>query len=402
MPEIKEVITLSINGEKQDDLIPDLIRIEVEEDVDAASVFRVELALTAESDGAWRYVDEERFAVWNRLSIEAGYPDSGLETLIDGYITHVNVSLSNDAQESTLEISGMDASALMDLEEKQLAWTNKKDSEIAEQIFLSYGLSYEIEDTVVRQPDTIATVLQTESDIRFLRRLAARNGFECTLQGSKGYFRSPTLELPPQKILAIQFGGETNLTGLRFRADGTSATDLTIRRIDPFEKQEARETMTESPRRKLGEKGLADLQSSARSGRLLLKNQIAASSQEMRGRLREAYRGGDRFTHAEGEIDARIYGAVLRSKKLVTIKGAGAQWSGLYYVTRVRHLFTLDGYTQSFEGARNGVGLTGDEVFGAAALPIAISLPGLGAGAGVASGNRVLPAQQEGSTIQGV
>lgn len=401
MPEIKEAITLSINGKKQDDLIPDLVRMEVEEDVDAASVFRVELALNAERDGSWRYIDEERFALWNRLSIEAGYPESGVETLIDGYITHVNINLSNDAQESTLEISGMDASALMDLEEKQLAWANKKDSEIAQQIFLSYGLSYEVEDTVVRLQDTVATILQTESDIRFLRRLAARNGFECTIQGSKGYFRSPTLELPPQKILAIQFGGETNLTGLRFREDGTAAGDLTIRRIDPFEKQEAKETMTESPRRKLGDKGLTDLQSSARKGHLLLKNQIAASSEEMRGRLREGYRGGDRFVHAEGEIDARIYGAVLRSKRLVTIKGAGERWSGLYYVTRVRHLFTLDGYTQHFAGARNGVGLTGDEVFAAAALPIAISLPGVG-GASVASGNRVLPAQQEGSTIQGL
>lgn len=398
MAEIKEVVNISINGEKQGSLIPDLIRIEVEEEVDAASVFRVELALTVERDGKWRYIDEKLFQVWNRLSIEAGYPDSGVETLIDGYITHVNVNLSNDAEESTLEISGMDASALMDLEEKQLAWSNKKDSEIAQQIFLSYGLSYEIEDTVVRPQETVVTTLQTESDIRFLRRLAARNGFECTLRGSKGYFRSPTLDLPPQKILAIRFGGETNLTSLRFRVDGTPASDLTIRRIDPFEKQEAKETMSESPRRKLGAKGLADLQSSARKGRLLLKNQIAASSEEMRGRLREAYRGGDRFVHVEGEIDARVYRAVLRSKRLVTIKGAGEQYSGRYYVTRVRHLFTLDGYTQSFEGARNGVGLTGDEVFAAAALPTVISLPGLG-GASVESGNRVLPAQQEGSTI---
>ncbi|MBI3803965.1 MAG: phage late control D family protein [Nitrospirae bacterium] len=398
--EIKEVITLAINGEKQDDLIPDLVRIEVEESVDDASVFRIELALTVEKNGTWRYIDDDRYTLWNRLSIEAGYPDSGVETLIDGYITHLNVNLSNDAQEATLEISGMDASALMDLEEKQRVWANKKDSEIAQEIFISYGLSYEVEDTVVRQPETVSAVLQTESDIRFLRRLAARNGFECAVQGSKGYFRSPTLDLPPQKTLAIQFGGETNLTGLRFRVDGTAPADLEIRRIDPFEKEEEKETLTESPRRKLGKKELADFQSGQRSGRLLLKNQVASSSQEMRGRLREGYRGGERFVQVEGEIDSRPYGAVLRSKRLVTVKGAGAQWSGLYYVTRVRHLFTLDGYTQHFEGIRNGLGLTGEEVFAAAALPTAIPFPGLG-GASVESGNRVLPAQQEGTTIQG-
>ncbi|MDC4224036.1 MAG: contractile injection system protein, VgrG/Pvc8 family [Candidatus Manganitrophus sp.] len=400
--EIKEAISLSINGERQDDLIPDLIRIEVEEDVDAASVFRIELALSVERDGSWRYLDEkDLFKVWNRVSIEAGYPESGVETLIDGYITHINVNLSGDAEESTLEISGMDASALMALEEKQLTWSNKKDSEIAQQIFGDYGLSYEVEDTVVRPQETLSATLQSESDIRFLRRLAARNGFECVIQGSKGYFRSPTLELPPQKILAIQFGEETNLVNLHFRVDGTAPSHLEIRRIDPFEKEEVTEERSASPRRKLGETGLADLQSGARDGRLLLKNQIAASSQEMQGRLREGYRGGDRFVHVEGEIDARVYGAVLRSKRLVTIKGAGEQFSGLYYVTRVRHHFDLDGYTQRFEGARNGVGLTGDERFAAAALPIAIAVPGLG-GASVESGNRVLPAQQEGSTIPGI
>jgi hypothetical protein len=111
----------------------------------------------------------------------------------------------------------------------------------------------------------------------------------------------------------------------------------------------------------------------------------------MRGRLRQAYEGAGRFVTAEGEIDGRVYRAVLRARRLVTIKGIGETYSGLYYVTRVRHSFTVDGYTQQFEAYRNGLGLTGEERFAAAALPLALT-PAL-AGA--------LPAQQTGPTGAG-
>ena len=97
----------------------------------------------------------------------------------------------------------------------------------------------------------------------------------------------------------------------------------------------------------------------------------------MQGRLRNAYEPASSFVQASGNIDCRTYQSVLRAKRLVTIKGAGATYSGLFYVTRVRHRFTLDGYSQDFEARRNGLGLTGEEEFQAPLLPIAV-VPGLG------------------------
>jgi phage protein D len=261
----------------------------------------------------------------------------------------------------------------MDLAEKQLAWPNKKDHEIAREIFSSYGLRPEIEDTVATHAEAVATILQTETDIRFLRRLAARNGFECHVRGSTGCFRSPNLRVPPQKTLAIEFGGETNLAELRIRVDGTPSTVTEIRRVDPIAKREEREGLQASPRRTLGRRPLAGLRTGLPDGRQLLRRELAASPIEMRGRLRQAYEGASRFVTAEGEIDGRVYRAVLRARRLVTIKGVGETYSGLYYVTRVRHSFTTEGYTQQFEAYRNGLGLTGEERFAAAALPLALT-----------------------------
>lgn len=386
---IQEIATLSINDEEQSDLVANVSEIEVEEHVDSADVFRVRISLALQDDGTWSYADDARFAVWNQLKIVGGYPEDNA-TLVDGYITHIKISLSaTGGEDSYLELTGMDASALMDLEEKQVAWVNKKDSDIAQQIFSSYGLSWEVEDTQAQREERVATVLQSESDIRFLRRLASRAGFECYVQGQRGYFRGPNLSDPPQKALAIQFGAETNLASLSVDVDGTPPTSLAIRRIDPMEKQEQREQLADLPRRKLGRQSLKTLRSSRPDGFRLLKGRPAAGSAEMRAQLRSGYDAAGQFIKLAGEVDARAYRAVLRAKRLVTVKGAGATYSGLYYVRRVRHHFTVEGYTQSFEAYRNGTGLVGDESFAAPSerLPAAPGAPA----AGAAAGNRLLP-----------
>jgi hypothetical protein len=56
-----------------------------------------------------------------------------------------------------------------------------------------------------------------------------------------------------------------------------------------------------------------------------------------------------------GSLDVARYGHVLRSRKLVGVRGAGDAYDGLYYVTRVTHELKRGAYTQSFQLARNGV-----------------------------------------------
>jgi phage protein D len=394
---IREVVSLSVNDKREDELLADVTEIEVEEHVAEADVFRVRVSLTQLADGTWRHLDEKRVAVWNRLSIRASYAGNQ-ESLIDGFITHVNVVLAGAGDESFLELSGMDASVVMDLQDKQVAWPNKKVSDVAQEIFGAYGLSWEIEDTQQLHEERVATLLQSESDIRFLQRLAARHGFECFVKGGRGYFRSPDLQQPPQKPLAVQFGGETNLTSLRFETDATPATRVEIRRLDPFEKREARAVLDKPPGRQLGKRPLAELRGETREGSRFLRQQATLSKQELGGRLRAAYEPAGGFVTASGEVDGRSYGAVLRAKRLVTIKGAGAALSGHYYVTRVRHRLDNEVHVQSFEARRNGLGLLGTESFTAPSALVPIQ-PG-GSGSERPAGNRVLPAQPTGTLTE--
>ena len=58
---------------------------------------------------------------------------------------------------------------------------------------------------------------------------------------------------------------------------------------------------------------------------------------------------------ATGSLDVARYGRVLKSRRLVGVRGAGDAFNGLYYVTQVTHQIKRGAFTQSFGLARNGL-----------------------------------------------
>ena len=135
-----ESFSIQIDGQEVDDLYPDLVSLAVELDDEMASLFRLQIAISLQGDGTWSYIDDDRFSVWKQVNIIAGF-DSGTEELMSGYITHVSPYFDPDPTQCTLEVWGMDGSVLMDREEKLKDWPNKKDSDIASEVFQTYGFS---------------------------------------------------------------------------------------------------------------------------------------------------------------------------------------------------------------------------------------------------------------------
>jgi hypothetical protein len=56
-----------------------------------------------------------------------------------------------------------------------------------------------------------------------------------------------------------------------------------------------------------------------------------------------------------GRLDVVRYGRLLRSRRLVGVRGAGLPFDGLYYVKGVTHEIERGSYKQSFQLARNGL-----------------------------------------------
>lgn len=366
-----ENLYIEIEGEELSDIYPDLISVEVELDDQLANMFRIRLPLTQEQDGTWTYLDDENLRAWKSVSISAGF-ESGSEDLISGYITHVRPWFDLDPTQCILEIWGMDESVLMDREEKLKDWPNKKDSDIASEIFSLYGFTPEVEDTGVVHDEAVSTIIQRETDMRFLQRLALRNGFECYVAGKTAYFRKPRLDDTPQPVLACHFGEETNLNRFSIEVNGLKPANVAMFQVDRLNKEVMDSAAETSMQTALGSTDSSGLLASGMNPSLVYMGMNAASGKpEMDALCQGFYHRAEWFVSAEGEIAANLYAHVLKARNTVTIKGVGQTYSGVYYVSHVTHSFTTDGYIQFFKVKRNALMPTGSEDFTASSEALA-------------------------------
>ncbi|OPY74875.1 MAG: Phage late control gene D protein (GPD) [Syntrophorhabdus sp. PtaU1.Bin153] len=360
-----ENLMIEIEGQEAEDIYPDLLNLEVELDEELAAMFKLQLASLQQPDGTWSYLDDDRFMVWKKVTISAGF-SSGMEELIDGYITHVRPYFDLDPAQCKLEVWGMDGSCLLDREEKLKDWPNKKDSDIAAEIFNAYGLAPEVEDTTIVHDEAVSTIIQRETDMQFLQRLAVRNGYECYIQEGKGYFRSPQLNGTPQAVLAAHFGDETNIDSLSFEVDGLKATEVAMVQIDRAEKSVLQASAATSQQTSLGQNDtVALLPSGVDPAKIYVGMNVATGNPEMTALCAGLFHDYSWFVAGEGKVDANKYGNVLKTRQTVTIKGVGETYSGVYYVTHVTHTFAAEGYTQRFKVKRNALMPTGSEQFSA-------------------------------------
>ncbi|MGE5697832.1 MAG: phage late control D family protein [Candidatus Sericytochromatia bacterium] len=367
-----ETIKLEIGGAETGDLYDDIVSLEVELDDELAGMARLMLAMPQDDDGTWKYVDDPRFIVGQSLVLTVTV---GGETdkLFTGSVTHLKPDFGGDLDECRLEIWAMDRSVSMDRDDVIAAWPNYKDSDIAAQVFQTHGLTPKVDDTDVVHDEEVSTIIQRETDIRFLKRLAARNGYECYVEGKTGHFRKPDLTAPPQPVLAVQFGDDTNVFKFAVTVDGLAPADIAMSQLDRISKEAHRVVVSSPAQRALGKTAAGHYVGGGLAGLIEIGQTVTTGAPEMTRLCQGVYDKSEWFVVGEGEVAANQYGHILRPRRTVTIKGVGETYSGLWYVTHVTHAFTPNGYTQQFRVKRNALMLTGTENFAGQGL----SLPGV-------------------------
>ncbi len=361
-----ESLYIEIDGQEAEDFYPDLLSLEVELDCCMAAMFRLRLPLNAEPDGSWSFLDDERLVPWKEVTVKAGF-EGDMEELIVGYITHINPVFEPDTNGNYIDIWGMDGSVRMDRDEKLKDWPNKKDSDIATEILSGYGFTPEVEDTQIVHDEAVSTIIQRETDMRFLRRLALRNGFKCYVEGTDAYFRQPPMDTPPQPILAYAFEDQSNLKRISIRVNVLQPADTAMFQVDRLNKEILSATVESSQLPLLGEtdaKGF--LPSNVEPAKVFVSTNAVTGQPEMEALCQSSYHHAEWFVVAEGEIAVNIYGHILKVREPVTIKGVGETYSGMYFVAHVTHSFTAGAYSQTFKCKRNALKPMGAEDFAAA------------------------------------
>ena len=212
--------------------------------------------------------------------------------------------------------------------------------------------------------EEVSTIIQRETDIQFLKRLALRNGYECFVDGDTGYFRPPAVSDSPQPVLAVHFGDETNVNRLALEVNALTPANVAMFQVDRIDGKILDAAADSARHPAWGAKQLADyLQPGMPPGLVYIGQTVTTGNSEMTGLCQGLYDRGEWFVTGHGEVAANEYGSILKPRRTVTIKGIGETHSGVYYVTHVTHAFTSGGYTQAFRVKRNALAPTGAEDF---------------------------------------
>jgi len=361
----------------------DVVSLAVDESSSKPATCRIELAARMLDDGSWHYVGDERFSPFTPVSVQLGFAGK-MQTVFSGYVTGVELALGAEPEESTLAIDAMDTCVLMSLDEKTATFPDLSDEEIATSILLRYCDSVSSQSTPAPRPETEFTPAQRGNDLRFVRQLAERNGFEFSFEtdallGVRAFFRAPQLGGTPQPDLTVQMGDDSNLERLTVAIDAQRPSSVAVTQLDVAQRKVNAADATAVKWKLLGAKRLEALASALgtkampNGGR---RRMLALGPPTADPNLQNALAQGVRnragwFVNANGEVNAEAYENVLRPRRPVLVRGAGKTFSGAYYVTRVQHQIDGEGmYAQRFEGVRNATGLAGNERFGARAAAV--------------------------------
>jgi len=361
-----------IDGKPMEDFRGRVSKVEVSQRSSDASSFRMLMSMAPSDHDTWALLEDERFELMRRVTIVLGVGPYGRDegeqeaVIFDGFITGVEPFFGPQrSPDSTLEVSGLDASCLMHFEARCVEWKGMTDAEIVKKIYQSYGFTAEVVQgtaTPMRKPNT-ASLLQRGTDAEFVRMLARRNGFEWYVESDDspvaetnhpgkaviGHFRPPRVEqAPPPEPLTLMPQKYPSLIELRARWDSHRPTSVVAKHIDPrsrriwsaVQDKPKLLQMGKSTRLDLLRDKLAALKKSATLEPVGLQRGLVPHDEaELKAFAWADYCEGNWLAEASGRVQGQRYGQILQARRPVEVNGGGKLVDGLWYVRSASHLW---------------------------------------------------------------
>jgi hypothetical protein len=340
------------------DVINSLTRVEVSNDAQSGDGFQLTFSLGKNTVVDYNLMLAGSLEPMKRVIVSV-LLGAVPEVLIDGIITHHQFQPSNEPGQSTLTVTGKDVSTMLDLKERNAKFENQPDFVIVTRLLLEYA-QYGLVPQVMPTADVPIMIQriprQQETDMRFIQRLAQRNGYVFYIEpltvGVNTAYWGPENRLSlPQSALTMNMGPSTNLKSLSFARDALAPVETEGSFVEPFTKMSLPipslpshrvpplALFPDQPQRKTLQRETAS-QSPITAATTALAS-VTSSPVSVTGM---------------GEIDTLRYGSVLRARKLVGVRGVGFSYDGNYYVSRVSHSIERGKYEQKFSISREGTG----------------------------------------------
>jgi hypothetical protein len=290
------------------------------------------------------------------------------EVLIDGIITKQDVTPNIAAGQSTLTVTGLDLTALMDfIDLTGIPYPALPLFVVVEIILAKYAVLGVVPMALPTVLSLVSNPLdqfpkQQGTDYAYINSLGSEVGAVFYLDpgplpGMSTAYWGPditTLFGDTQPAISINLDAHTNLDSLSFSYDGTLATQYLVNIIEPNTGLPLiipvpsidllKPSLAQSRATPLKTQQLTPLSGEDPiKAALIALGKLLSSSDAISG---------------SGELDVLRYGRVFKVRQRAAVRGAGSYYDGNYYVKSVTHTIKRGAYKQSFNLTRGGVGST--------------------------------------------
>jgi phage protein D len=329
--------------------------VEITERIGQPTSFRLQYTPDI-SEGDLPLLKEAKLGAGSEISVLV--PAGGTtHCLVKGPVFGQQIHLAHGGAGSTLHVLGADSLVKLDREDKAVLWSNLTDSDAVSAILGQHGLVPDVESTAAGHFELKHTLVQRETDLAFIRRLARRNGclfwVSCDELGIEtAHFKRPVVEGEAATELVINLTDpRANLTALEISWDVERPTKAEAVELDLNNKSDITGTVQRSPLTALGGAALADIATEARVAHV---HAPVDDSGDLQARSEGTLIEAGFFMRASGTTTLSALGGVLRAHTLVNLRGAGSRHSGLWLCAAVRHVIDATEHSMEFELIRNG------------------------------------------------
>lgn len=346
-------VIIQVDGTSDDELIGAAATVEVCERIGEPTTYQLEFALN-DKDGDFPYLIDARLGAGSELTIATSLDDQ-FDVLCKGQVYGQRIHLEHNVTDSRLLVLGADKTLEMDRTIVKKVWTGVSVSDAISSILSAYVDSVVVDPIDTKFDDKSHELVQVDTDLRFLRRLAKRYGhwFRVATDSSvktTGYFQRPELGGEPVATLKINAAKETNIDAIEIEWDVERPATVSGDQLPLRSKEAFTGDLDRSPLAPLGAFGFSDVATNRKEVRLVAPLDDAG---DFKPRSEAALIEGAWFTRAKGSAVVRALKAVLHTHSVVALNGAGTRHSGNYVVSAVRHLIDADNHTMHFELIRN-------------------------------------------------
>ncbi len=251
---------------------------------------------------------------------------------------------------ATLNVRALDNTHRLGRGRKTRWFKDKKDSEIAQTVGGECNLSVQVDDTQEVHPYTLQ---RNESNLGFLKRLAARNNQILSVEEGKLVFKKAALN---GQGITLSYGTDVRSIRMQFNAQD-QVSKVVVRGWDVREKKEIVGTATVGDIETIGggQKG-AELANSKFGESVAYITDVPVGSQAEANALAKAEmnRLARQFCHGTCTAEGNDQ---LRAGTTVEVKGLKQGHNGTFYIVSSRHIISATaGYQTEFQFISNTMG----------------------------------------------